>query len=507
MRANPLLPGFHPDPSMCRVGDDFYLVTSTFEYFPGLPIYHSRDLSNWTLIGHAIHDRDQVDFEGVKGSGGMFAPTLRYHEGTFFLACTLMHGLGRRGSFVITASDPAGPWSEPAWLDDAPGIDPSLFFDDNGTCWYTGCELNPVPGAPEQTDIWLQRFDPAAARFVGERTVISHGVLRGARWAEGPHLYRVDGEYVLVHAEGGTERAHAVMVSKASAVTGPYVPHAANPVLTHRHLGRSEPVYGVGHADLFDDADGRWWAVALAMQTYDGAHHVRGRETVIVPVEWEDGWPVFAPGAGRVPALVELPALAQDSPWRGHAHIDAHEGPDGSWVQLRTGAPFWGHGPSGLTLRATGSALTDRSTPAFLCHRLLTEAARIEVRIAETAPAPATTGLALYQSERFHIVAGVRRAGAECSLVVETVADGQTVETLTASARPSDAVTVTVDIDRSSATARVVAGDTVVEAPLDLTVLSTERAGGFVGTMLGPVIVADEEGPAALFTRVSIEPR
>lgn len=310
---NPVLPGCHPDPSTCRVGDDYYLVTSTFEYWPGLPVFHSRDLVHWRQIGHAIDRPDQVDLSTVPSSGGLFAATIRHHDGLFFLTCTLVHGQGRRGNFVLTASDPAGPWSDPFWLDEAPGIDPSLFFDHDGRAWMTGTRLAEPGLWPGQTDIWLRELRieraPMAITLVGEEHLLWRGALAGAVWAEGPHLYRVDGRYYLVAAEGGTERDHAVSVAVADAVTGPYAGNPRNPVLTHRHLGRGFDVTGVGHADLVEHTDGTWWAVVLGSRRIGSAGaQPLGRETFLVPVDWQDGWPVFAPGVGHVAAPFEAPA-------------------------------------------------------------------------------------------------------------------------------------------------------------------------------------------------------
>lgn len=500
MRANPLLPGFHPDPSICQVGKYWYLVTSTFEYFPGLPIYRSADLSEWELVGHAVQRRDQFDFNGVKGSGGMFAPTLRYNNGRFYLVCTLMHGKGERGSFIITASDPAGEWSDPVWLRTAPGIDPSLFFDDDGTCWYLGCELSPVPGSPEQTDIWLQRFDERTLTLVGDRAVISNGALRGARWAEGPHLYKVEGSYLLLHAEGGTERNHAVMVARAEHVAGPYSGHPGNPVLTHRHLGHGEYMYGVGHADLTQDESERWWAVALGMRTFDGNHHLRGRETVIVPVAWENGWPVFAPGLGRVPAEVDLPDA--HNLWDDPAILDVDHDADDTWLQLRTGEQFWQSTPAGVLLRATASGLRDRGTPAFLCHRV--QHADIDVTARLTLEGNGMAGICLYQSENFHHLVVVRR-DSDGALWLEIITVENAVSVVVASAVVD---TARVDIWMSLRGGELRAGlrghNTSVTAALDPRVVSTERAGGFVGAMVGPFV--EGEGATALFHSVVLTP-
>ena len=327
--CNPVLPGCYPDPSICRVGDDYYLVTSSFEYFPGLPVFHSHDLVHWRQLGHAIDRAEQLDLSEVPSSGGLFAATLRHHDGVFYLVNTLVHaGAGvPGGNFLLTALDPAGPWSDPVWLDDADGIDPSLFFDDDGRAWYVGTRPSPEPAWDGQTDVWLRELDLSSLRLTGPERVLWHGALLGAVWAEGPHLYKVDGRYYLLAAEGGTAHHHAVSVARADEVTGPYVGNPANPVLTHRHLGRDHPIVGTGHADLVQLPDGGWWAVVLAMRPYGGYHYNLGRETFVVPVVWQDGWPVFAPGTGQVTACVVPPPLAPH-PWSAQPARDEFRRPD-----------------------------------------------------------------------------------------------------------------------------------------------------------------------------------
>ena len=160
LAVNPILPGFHPDPSICRVGDDFYLVTSTFEYFPGLPIHTSRDLANWTPLGHVLDRPSQLPLEGVRASGGLYAPTIRWHRGVFYVVCTLVGGTTQRGNFVVTATDAAGPWSEPIWLGEEDSFDPSLLFDGDDA-WFCATRPRRDGGKPGQTEVWVQRFDPA----------------------------------------------------------------------------------------------------------------------------------------------------------------------------------------------------------------------------------------------------------------------------------------------------------------------------------------------------------
>ena len=293
---NPILSGFYPDPSICRVGGDYYLVTSTFEYFPGLPIFHSRDLVHWQQIGHVLDRPSQLPLDGIRPSGGLYAPTIRYSHGVFYVINTLVDGTTRSGNFIVTTTDPAGPWSEPTWLDNAPGADPSLFFDEDGRVWYTGNRMAQNSQFEGHTEVWLQELDLATLSLIGEPQVIWDGAVRGAVWAEASHIYKIDGRYYLLAAEGGTAHHHAVCVARSDVITGPYEGNRGNPILTHRHLGLDYPIVGTGHADLVDTPSGEWWMVLLAMRPYGGYYYNLGRETFLAPVRWEDGWPIVSPG-------------------------------------------------------------------------------------------------------------------------------------------------------------------------------------------------------------------
>ena len=229
---NPILNGFYPDPSICAVGKDFYLVTSTFAYFPGIPVFHSRDLKNWKQIGHVLDRTSQLPLAGCGHSQGIYAPTIRYYDGTFYVITTNVSG---GGNFYVTAEDPAGPWSDPVWLgDDAPGIDPSLFFDEDGACYYVGTRPNP-DGVRYNGDweIWVQRLDLEQGCLTGESVKIWKGAMNGVIWPEGPHLYRKDGYYYLMIAEGGTGPDHSVTVARSREIFGPYEGNPDNPILTH----------------------------------------------------------------------------------------------------------------------------------------------------------------------------------------------------------------------------------------------------------------------------------
>lgn len=304
--SNPILPGFYPDPSICRVGEDYFLVTSTFAYFPGVPIFHSRDLVHWKQIGNILDREEQVKLLGVDHSQGIFAPTIRYHEGVFYMITT---NVSYGGNFIVTATDPAGPWSNPYFLE-ADGIDPSLFFDDDGKCYYTGTKPR-REGARYYGDneVFLQELDLNTMKLVGESYALWHGALRNVVWPEGPHLYKKDGRYYLLIAEAGTAHEHAVTVASGTDLKKPFEGFRCNPILTHRHLGKNYPIVNVGHGDLVETQNGEWYMVVLASRPYGGYYRNMGRETFLVPVTWEDSWPLINLGVGLLEDTVEVPNL------------------------------------------------------------------------------------------------------------------------------------------------------------------------------------------------------
>jgi alpha-N-arabinofuranosidase len=375
--SNPVISGFAPDPSICRSGDDFYLVNSTFEYFPGIPVYHSRDLVNWALIGHAVHDPAQADLSAVKSSDGIHASTIRCHEGRYYVITTNNID-GKLVNFIVTADEPAGPWSEPQVIEGAPGIDPSLFFDDDGRTWYVGNHVPPDPEFEGQAEIWLQELDLDRMALVGERHYLWRGCCGGV-WAEGPHIYKRDGYYYLLISEGGTSYDHALSIAISKRITGPYQNNPRNPVLSHRSLSYDHPITGVGHADLVELQDGRWYAVALGWRLVDGIHGTLGRETFLMPVVWEterrpwkdEQWsfPVFSPLTGKVELRYPLPfeGTVQSEP---AGFIDEFDDTELAleWNFRRSPAqPFHSltEKPGTLRLRLQPVALADRARYSF----------------------------------------------------------------------------------------------------------------------------------------------
>ena len=325
--TNPIIRGGHPDPSICRVGDDYYIVNSTFEYYPALPIHHSKDLVNWELIGYGLHRPEQasglVNLVDVQQDGGIHAPSIRYHDGLFYIIVTNVYSPKDRTkpaemvNFIITAENPAGPWSEPHHIEGAPGIDPDIFFDEDGKVWFVGTHDTGRPNANGIGEIWVQELDLDNWKLKGERYSVWRGACGGC-CVEGPHIYKQHGKYYLLVAEGGTGRHHAVMMACSDKITGPYESNPRNPILTSRHLSNKNWVHSTGHADLVDMPDGRWYMVALGKRSDREGDSNMGRETHLIPVIWEPAiarweevrpgvwepvhylWPVAAPETGKV---------------------------------------------------------------------------------------------------------------------------------------------------------------------------------------------------------------
>ena len=276
---NPVLPGFHADPSVCRAGNDFYLVNSTFQYFPGVPVFHSKDLINWEQVGNCLTRPSQVDLRGTDGNSGIYAPTIRYHEGRFYMVTTVYPS---RRHFYVWTDNPAGEWSEPIVIDFAIGsCDPTLFFDE-GKCYFLW----------KEGDIKICEIDVKTGNQLGEIHHLGTGM--GGRYPEGPHIYKKDGYYYMMLAEGGTEHGHHVNILRSKSLFGPYEPNEANPILSHFNMKmQNSNIQGLGHADLIQAPDSSWWMICLGYRTSGYLQHVMGRETMLAPVRWEQGkWPV-----------------------------------------------------------------------------------------------------------------------------------------------------------------------------------------------------------------------
>ncbi len=323
---NPILSGFYPDPSICRVGEDYYMVTSSFAYYPGLPIHHSRDLIHWEQIGHGIHRPQQLDYKECETSLGLWAPTIRYHEGTYYIINTFVSEgrEAKRDNYIITAKNPAGPWSDPIFIEGADGIDSSLFFDDDGKVWYVGnfiCKETLFEG---HHGIYLCELDAETLQFKGKRSILWQGGQTRSKWLEAPHIYKRSEVYYLMVAEGGTFTNHSVMMAKSTSICGPYEICPRNPIISHRHLPLNSEISVTGHGDLVETQHGEWWMVILAVRPYEPVRAVEkakengniyynlGRETFLLPVAWaDDGWLIAGSENGLVNTYERKPALAE----------------------------------------------------------------------------------------------------------------------------------------------------------------------------------------------------
>jgi xylan 1,4-beta-xylosidase len=352
---NPIIQGFYPDPSICRVGEDYYMALSSFEYFPGVPIFHSKDLIHWEQIGHALTRKSQLNLDTVPASRGIYASTLRFHNDTFYMITTnTIHG----GNFVVHTADPYGEWSVPVWID-MPGIDPSLFWDDDGKVY-----------AQTSTGIFQAEIDlKTGKRKSPLKRIWMKG--SGGNWIEAPHIYKKDGYYYLMLAEGGTYYGHMVTIARSKNIWGPYEGCPENPILTHRNT-YLDPIQGTGHGDLIQDHQGDWWMVFLAFRVNGQFYHTLGRETFLAPVTWKNGWPVVNNGEDismkmKVPTLPlhpfeEKPNDDFNSETLGLKWNFLRYPPDSSLWNL-TGRKGW------LMLKGTASDLNDRLPKTFIGRR------------------------------------------------------------------------------------------------------------------------------------------
>ncbi|MEN2416350.1 glycoside hydrolase family 43 protein [Flavobacterium mesophilum] len=305
MIQNPILKGFNPDPSICRVGDDYYIATSTFEWFPGVQIHHSKDLKNWKVITHPLNRISQLDMKGVPDSCGVWAPCLSYKNGIFYLVYTNVKSFDGvwkdTPNYVLTTNDILGDWSEPVYLTSA-GFDGSFFHDSDGKTWYTNMLVDHRKGK-FFGGIELQEYDTNKQKLIGEIFYLTSGTNLG--FTEGPHLYKRNDFYYLILAEGGTEYGHAETVMRSKNISGPYEPHPENPILTARNAPEYE-LQKAGHASFVETQNGDWFVTFLISRplTVQG-RCILGRETAIEEIIWNEDWP-YLKSKSNLPRL-EIP--------------------------------------------------------------------------------------------------------------------------------------------------------------------------------------------------------
>lgn len=367
--VNPILKGFYPDPSICTVDDNYYLVNSTFSYFPGVPIFKSKDLINWSQIGNVLTRESQLNLTNTKHSEGIFAPTIRYNNGKYYVITT---NISRGGTFIVTANVPEGPWSDPYYIEGAEGIDPSLFFDDDGKAYYVGTRPN-SDGCKYNGDweIWLQEIDLESYKLIGNSRRLWKGALNGVIWPEGPHIYKRNDYYYLMIAEGGTANEHSISIARSKNIFGEYEGNPCNPILTHRHLGRDYKVKNVGHGDLVRTRDDKWFIVMLGSRYCEGYCNI-GRETFIAKVKWENDWPIVNEGKGMLSdyddlGMKEYKVEAKETCY----HFDSNKLSDKFLVLRNPSDELYSltKRPGYLRLYLKNIGLDELDNPAYVCVR------------------------------------------------------------------------------------------------------------------------------------------
>jgi alpha-N-arabinofuranosidase len=459
------------------VGEDYYLVTSSFEYYPGVPLFHSRDLVHWRQIGHCLTRPSQLPLEGSRSSGGIFAPTIRHHDSVFYMVTTNITG---GGHFYVHTRDPYGEWSEPVWVDaGVRGIDPSLFFDDDGSAYFTATSRQGIIGT---------RIDISTGERLQEPVRLWSGT--GGQFPEAPHLYHIGDYYYLLLAEGGTERGHMITIARSKSPWGPFEPCPYNPILSHRSTDL--PLQATGHGDLIQAHDKSWWMVFLAVRpagSYPAMHHT-GRETCLAPVRWtEDGWPIVGE-LGLVRPDLEVETLPLH-PWPAEPARDGFDTPALrlSWNFLRNPREGdWSLSERPGWLRLNGSAVTldDVDSPAWVGRRQQHLSARAETWL-EFDPQrdDEEAGLTVYMNERHHYeVAVTRRDDTRCIMVRRRI--GSLRRIVAREAISAGPVRLAVEGTPERYAFSYAVGDGALRplAAGETRYLATEVAGGFTGVYL-----------------------
>ena len=473
---NPVIPGFHPDPSVCRVGDDYYLVTSSFEFFPGVPLFHSKDLVNWEQIGHCLTRPSQLPLEKSGVSGGIYAPTIRYDNGTFYMITT---NVSDKGNFIVHTKDIRGEWSDPVWLEQK-GIDPSLYFED-GRCYLT---TNP------DNTIYLSEINPLTGKQLSESKPLWGGT--GGRYPEAPHIYKKDGWYYLVISEGGTEYGHKVTIARSKKIDGPYDANPSNPILTHANVAtQMNPIQGTGHADFVQAKDGSWWMVCLGFRPQSALNHMLGRETFLAPVRWDaNAWPVVN-GNGTIDLNMNVPTL----PLQPVKKTTANNFKDGKlgleWNYLRN--PRLKNysltdKKGSLRLKATSVQLDDVDSPTFIGRRqehinfnAVTTLNLLDAQDGDEA------GITVYMNNKSHYDLFLKQAAGDKRSLVLRYRLGDLTHIAGEIALPKGAVSLRVTGSNDYYSfAYSTDGKTFLPiGKMNVGYISSETAGGFTGIYLG----------------------
>jgi len=496
--TNPIMAGFYPDPSVTRVGEDYYLVNSTFAYFPGIPVFHSKDLKNWKQIGSVIDRPSQMTFFGDRTSRGLFAPSINFYKGTYYITCT---NIDKRGNFVMTAKKPEGPWSDPVWLPQVRGIDPSLFFDqDKAYIVYNSDAPDNKPLYSGHRTIRTFQFDPINLKVIGEEVQLVNGgvdITKKPVWIEGPHIFKRGEWYYICAAEGGTSVNHSQVILRSKQATGPYVPYEKNPILTQRDLdpNRKDPITSTGHAELVEGPDGKTYAIFLAVRPYEGNHYNTGRETFIAPVKWTDGWPIINPDHKEVKYsynadFKEVKQVAPPQSGNFAYRTTFDKKLDQSLLFLRTNDTSWYKldKTNGLTMKLLPETCMGVGNPAFIGKRQqhLTGSASTEMTFTAS-QSNEKAGMLIFQGEyNFYYICKSIKDGKQVVQLYKGNPSTKTMDLITEAPITAKKVQFKIEADRefySFYYAETPGKWKLLKDSVDGKFLSTQTAGGFVGSL------------------------
>ncbi len=503
---NPVLPGWYSDPSVCTNGEgDYYLVTSTFTYFPGVPIFHSRDLVNWEQKGHVLTRPSQLqNMEKQHVSGGIFAPDIAYNPAnkTYYMITTNVGS----GNFFVKTQDPTGEWSDPVMLPEVQGIDPAFFFDEDGKAYIVNNDDAPngAPEYPGHRTVRVVEFDTATDRCIGERKIVVNKGVRPEEkpiWCEGPHIYKINGKYYLMTAEGGTSTWHSEVIYRGDSPMGPFTPWEGNPILTQRTLdkSRTNPVTCAGHADIVQGPDGDWWGVFLACRPIENDMENLGRETFLMPVKWtEDGWPYMTRQNEEVPLQLSKNGYrrSENATFGNFAHTDNFtdsvlsykwhtlRGPATEYYSLTTN-------PGHLTIKCADVKSTDKAVLPYVGRRIQhhkytagTKLTFVPENDSECA------GMLLFKDEVHQYFLGKDSKDSRQRMVLRRITENGTEEIAGKELDPANkSVNLMIESQGLNLNFKYSLdnGNTweILASGLDAGFMSTARAGGFTGTTVG----------------------
>lgn len=503
---NPILQGCYPDPSITRKGDDYYLVTSTFAMFPGVPIFHSKDLVNWTQIGHVLDRKSQLKVQDTGISAGIYAPSIKYNANneTFYMITTQF--AGDINNMVVKTKDPFQGWSEVYKLK-FNGIDPSLFFDDNGKAYVVH---NDAPDRGKELynghrviKIWEYDVENDQVIAGTDKIIVDGGVdiSRKPIWIEAPHIYKKNGIYYLMCAEGGTGDWHSEVIFTSENPMGPYVPAPNNPILSQRYLNsnRANKVDWAGHADLVEGPDGKHYGVFLAIRPNEKGLVNTGRETFILPVDWSGKYPVFENGLVPMEPKLKMPKGVENKtgtegffPNGNFTFADNFTAPklDYRWIGMRgPREDFITTSKNGLSIKPFAVSIKAVAPVSALFQRQQHQHFTATTTMKFTPKSEnELAGLTCYQSERFNYVFGVTKKDKDFYILLEKTEKGQSK--IIASAKIDVKMPVQLQVTAKGDEYKFnYSVDGVNFTNLGGTVsgdiLSTNVAGGFTGSLIG----------------------